>query len=88
MCVRFTFEVMVGLAFVAALASMFLFDLMGREFSQHASTLGAPAMIIISFGQTVNAFLEADIPWPGFLREYAHHRLRCYGCLRCCGWMS
>ncbi len=69
MCVRFTFEVMIGLAFVAALGTMFLLDKMGSEFSQHASTLAAPAMIIVSFCQTVNAFLDTDIPWPNILRE-------------------
>ena len=66
---RFTFEVMVGLAFIAALATMFMLDKMGSEFSQHASTLAAPSMIIVSFCQTVNVFLETDIPWPEILRE-------------------
>ena len=69
MRLRFTFEVMIAAIFVAALALMFLLDTMGSEFSQHASTLAAPAMIILSLCQTINVFLDTDIPWPGFLRQ-------------------
>ena len=60
---------MIAAIFVAALALMFLLDTMGSEFSQHASTLAAPAMIILSFCQTITVVLDTDIPWPGFLRQ-------------------
>jgi hypothetical protein len=51
-------------AFVAALALMFVLDMVatGSAFAEHASTLSAPLLIIVSFCQTVAVFLDTDIP--------------------------
>ena len=55
--------------FLAAVAFMFALDLVGSEFAEHASTLAAPMLILISFCQTLATFLDAGIPWPGFVRR-------------------
>jgi len=58
----------VGL-FVAALGLMFALDLLGSEFADHASTLAAPLLILVSFCQTIAVFLDTGIPWPASLRR-------------------
>ena len=61
-------HMLIGL-FLAAVAFMFALDLVGSEFAEHASTLAAPMLILISFCQTLATFLDAGIPWPGYLRR-------------------
>ena len=54
---------------MAVVAFMFALELVGSKFEEHASTLAAPMLILISFCQTLATFLDADIPWPNFLRR-------------------
>jgi hypothetical protein len=61
-------HMLIGL-FLLAVAFMFGLDLLGSDFAEHASTLAAPLLILVSFCQTLAAFLDAGIPWPGFLRR-------------------
>ena len=68
-CTLLTFPVMIGIVFVVALLFLFALELVGTDFIQHASTLGAPALIMVSFAQTVAVFLDTGIPWPPFLRQ-------------------
>ena len=53
--------------FIAAVALLFALDHFGTEFVEHASTLAAPLLILVSFGQTIAVFLDTDIPWPSSL---------------------
>ena len=60
---------MVVALFLAAVAFMFCLDLLGSDFAEHASTLAAPMLILVSFCQTIATFLDTGIPWPTFLRR-------------------
>jgi hypothetical protein len=51
---------------------MFALDRIGSEFAEHASTIAAPAFIVISFCQSVAVLLDTKIPWPSFLRKMMH----------------
>jgi hypothetical protein len=55
--------------FLAAVLFMFALDLLGSDFAEHASTLAAPMLILVSFCQTIATFLDTGIPWPAFLRK-------------------
>jgi hypothetical protein len=66
-CTWVTFHYMVIALFLAAVGFMFALDLLGSEFAEHASTLAAPMLILISFCQTVATFLDTGIPWPTFM---------------------
>ena len=63
------FHHMVVALFLAAVAFMFGLDLLGSDFAEHASTLAAPMLILVSFCQTIATFLDTGIPWPAFLRR-------------------
>jgi hypothetical protein len=70
-CTLITLQVMLAGAFVAALAVMFALDIAttGSAFAEHASTLSAPLLILVSFCQTIAVFLDTGIPWPPSLRK-------------------
>ena len=68
-CTWITFNVMIVALFLGALGLMFALDLLGSEFADHASTLAAPLLILVSFAQTIAVFLDTGIPWPDSLRK-------------------
>ena len=68
-CTWIKFHHMIGALFLAAIGFMFGLDQVGSELAQHASTLAAPTLILVSFCQTVATFLDTNIPWPSFLRS-------------------
>ena len=68
-CTWFIFPYMLATAFGIALGLMFLLDMVDPSYAEHASTLVAPLLILISFCQTIAVFLDTDIPWPAFLRK-------------------
>eukprot|EP01044_Picomonas_judraskeda_P006576 COSAG03_NODE_662_length_6392_cov_2.901001_6_plen_918_part_00 len=68
-CTWIKFHHMIAAFFLLAIGFMFGLDLVGSELAQHASTLAAPSLILVSFCQTVATFLDTNIPWPAFLRS-------------------
>ena len=48
---------MVAMFFVAMLLALFALELVGSELADHASTVCAPIMIMISFCQSVASFI-------------------------------
>ena len=74
-CGSVTFSMMVGAAAVSIVAFMSFLDCFvtsGGEtdsVTEHASTLVAPAFILVTFGQTISVFTDLKIPWPATLKD-------------------
>ena len=68
-CTWLTFEVMIFLFVLLLLAALFLLDSFSADFSEHASVMVGPSIILLTFCQTVSLSLDIDIPWPPVLRR-------------------
>ena len=68
-CTWMTFSVVLLAVFIVAVLLLFALDLLGDDFTAHASTIIAPLMITVSLVQTMAIFVDTDIPWPSLLRR-------------------
>lgn len=70
-CTWVKFHHMVTALFFGALLMMLVLDhyITDSQAAEHASTLAAPLLILISFCQTIAVFLDTEIPWPDSFRK-------------------
>jgi hypothetical protein len=68
-CTVFSFKVMVILAVLVLFLVYYSLDQLSAVLSEHASVMVGPAIILLTFAQTVSLSLDIDIPWPPLLRQ-------------------
>ena len=67
-CTWFTFWWICLFALLFVLCCMLILDQFLRKVD-HLSSLFAPLMILVTFGQGIALFAELDVPWPKMLRD-------------------